>query len=908
MKPMILAGAMALAAPAMAAAEDYAAESGAVSGASEIIVTATRRAELLSEVPIAITAVSAEQMRNTGAFDIRGLNQLAPSVFVSVGTNESNTGARIRGIGTVGENAGLESSVVVFVDGVYRPRTGVAMTELGELDRIEVLRGPQGTLFGRNSTAGLINIVTALPKFEPAGMAEMSYGNFNNLRLMGSLTGPISETIAFRLDGVYHERDGYLVDQVSGRDLYDRDRYLVRGQLLLKPREELTIRLIGDYARRDEECCAASILTPVTQVSRDSAGNVVQVPNSLAATLTQLGGIYTQTNDGAPFSRFAALTPGEGYFQRSREWGVSGEVTWDFSGLSLTSITAYRNWRNTANQDGDFAALDILKRRDQQRRFGLFTQELRLQGKAFGERLDFLVGGYFADERLRTEDDFRFGADIERVGACILADSFARGQGRLDMVDASDASCFNRGVTAQVLSGLAPGSTADTIRGLSGLGSFAGAQGFDARGGFYNMAAAIGFSPAGELLAGTGKGRESFRQSSRNFALFTHNVVSIVPDRLELTLGARYTNERKSVSGVFDMTNLFCPALRGSALAGLSGLACALNGSAGTGFGADSAGAQRREQRLTGTAVLAFRPVPELLTYASYSRGYKAGGFNLDTSGLSAVNPGAAQLSYEPEDVNAFELGAKLDLAAVKINAALFYQGFRNFQLNTFNGVVFEVANIGGCKADLGGLDRDLVAGNSPCPADQRGYGVISKGFELEAMVIPAKDLTLSAGMTYADTRFAEQLTGRGGASLPPTLFQLPGAPLSNAPAYVATASIAWTPPVAGTALSTLFYLDMRTSSAINTGSDLDREKLQPAFTLVNARIGLYGPGRRWGLEFWANNLFDTLYQQLAADAPLQGGGTFNGVARGLQPVANQVFLTFPGEPRTYGVTLRTSF
>jgi len=880
----------------------------AVDAADEIIVTATRRAQAVSDVPIAITAVSGEALRNTGAFDIRGLNQLAPSLFVSVGTNESNTGARIRGIGTVGENAGLESSVAVFVDGVYRARTGVAMTELGALDRIEVLRGPQGTLFGRNSSAGTINIVTALPQFTPGGMAEATYGNYNNVRLAGSLTGPIAQNIAFRLDGVYNTRDGFLTDQVSGRKLYDRNRFLVRGQLLLKPREDITIRLIGDYGQRNEECCAASILTPITQLQRDGAGNVVQVPNSLVATLRQLGGIYTQSADGAPFTRTTALTPGRSYDQRTRDWGFSGELNWDFSGLSLTSITAYRHWKNTAQQDGDFAALDILRRENQQRQFRTFSQELRLQGKAFGDRLDFLVGGYFADERARTEDDFGFGQDIERAGACILADSFARGQGRLDMVDASSASCFNQGVTAQVLAGLAPGGTANNIRGLSGLGAFPGAVGFDPRGGFANMAAAIGFAPAGPILNNTGKGQESFRQTSRNFAVFTHNVISLVPDRLELTLGGRYTNERKSVSGVFDMTNVFCAALRSSSLAGLSGLPCAFNGTAGTGFDTNSPGARRNENRLTGMAVLAFRPVPELLTYASYSRGYKAGGFNLDTSGLAAVNPSATQLNFEPEDVNAFELGAKLDLNSFRLNVALFYQGFSNFQLNTFNGVDFEVANIGGCGIDLGGRDRDLIAGNSPCAADSRRDGVISKGFELEAQISPAKDLNFSAGMTYADTRYADQLTGRSGASLPPTLFQLPGEQLSNSAAYTATASIAYTPAIMNSALTSLFYLDMRYSSALNTGSDLDREKLQPAFTVVNARIGLYGPGQRWGLEFWANNLFDSLYQQLAADAPLQGGGTFNGVARGLQGTANQVFLMFPGEPRTYGVTLRTRF
>jgi outer membrane receptor protein involved in Fe transport len=356
------------------------------------------------------------------------------------------------------------------------------------------------------------------------------------------------------------------------------------------------------------------------------------------------------------------------------------------------------------------------------------------------------------------------------------------------------------------------------------------------------------------------------------------------------------------------MTNGLCPALRGSSLSNLAGLPCALNGSAGTGFASGDPGTSRNEQRLTGTAVLSFRPIDSLLTYASYSRGYKAGGFNLDTTGLTIAAPSARDLTFEPETVDAFELGAKLGLPGFTLNAALFYSSFRNFQLNAFNGVAFEVANIGGCKVDLGGLDRDLIAGNSPCPQDQTKAGVVSKGLELEALVMPAPDLTLSAGFTYADTRFADQLTGRDGASLPPTLFQLPGATLSNAAAYTATASIAWTPPIQGTAFSSLFYLDMRYSSELNTGSDLDREKLQPAFTLVNARIGLYGPARRWGLEFWATNLFNTLYQQVGADAPLQGGGTAEGVARGLQGVANQVFLMFPGEPRTYGLTLRSQF
>jgi outer membrane receptor protein involved in Fe transport len=906
MKSSLLISAAIFSLPTLAAAQP--ATDAAAAASDEIIITATRRPQALSDVPIAVTAVSGEQLRLSGGTDIRQLNQLVPSLFVSTATNDSNAAARIRGVGTVGENAGLESSVVLFVDGVYRARTGVGLTELGELEQIEVLRGPQGTLFGRNSTAGLISITTARPKFENGGILEASYGNLDAVRLAGSLYGPLSQTIAFRFDGVYQTRDGFLTDVVSGRQLADRNRFLLRGQLLLKPREDITLRLIGDYNQRNEECCGAAIQTPITQLQRDAQGNVVAVPNSLAATLQQLGGLYPQAPDGRPFTRRAAITPGEGYFQRTRDWGFSGELTWDFSGFSLTSVSAYRQWRNTATQDGDFQSLDILRRRNQRRQFQTFTQELRLQGKTFGDRLDVLIGGYFANETLRTEDDLRFGNDFETVAACVQADSFARGQNRLDMVDPTDPSCFNRSVTASVLAGLAPGTTANTIRGLSGLGAFPDARGFDPRGGYYNAAAAVGYAAPGALLADTGKGRESFRQTSRNFAVFSHNVLEIVPDRLDLTLGARYTNERKSFTGVFDMTNGLCPALRASSLSNLAGLPCALNGSAGTGFSSDDPGTTRNEQRLTGTAVLSFRPVDTLLTYASYSRGYKAGGFNLDTSGLPSTAPLARELNFEPEEVDAFELGAKLGLPGFTLNAALFYQSFRNFQFNGFNGINFEVANIGGCKADLGGRDRDLIAGNSPCPQGQTKAGVVSKGVELEALLMPIPDLTLSGGFTYADARFADQLTGRDGASLPPTLFQLPGSRLSNAPAYTATASIAWTPPIQGTAFSSLFSLDMRYSSELNTGSDLDREKLQPAFTLVNARIGLYGPARRWGLEVWATNLFNTLYQQVGADAPLQGGGTAAGVARGLQGVANQVFLMFPGEPRTYGLTLRSQF
>ncbi len=172
--------------------------------AGDIIVTATRRSERLSDVPIAVSAVSQAALQNSGATAIRQLAQLAPSLQVSSTGSEANASVRIRGIGTVGDNPGLESSVATFIDGVYRSRTGSGLNDIGEVDRIEILRGPQGTLSGRNASAGTISVITKLPEFNFGGYGEATCGNYNNIRIAGALTGPIiADKLAFRIDGVY---------------------------------------------------------------------------------------------------------------------------------------------------------------------------------------------------------------------------------------------------------------------------------------------------------------------------------------------------------------------------------------------------------------------------------------------------------------------------------------------------------------------------------------------------------------------------------------------------------------------------------------------------------------------------------------------------------------------------------
>src|SRR6478672_10508722 len=286
-----------------AATQDQAREKQPVD-TGDIVITATRRNQALSDVPMAVSAVTAENLRNTGATDIRQLNQVAPSLLVSSTSSEGGAAvARIRGVGTVGDNPGLEGSVGLFVDGVYRSRAGVGLTELGPLDRIEVLRGPQGTLFGRNTSAGLISIITAKPRFTSEAHGQVDVGNFALRRFEAGINMPFSDTVAGRIDGVYVKRDGFLHDVVSGRDINDRKRWLLRGQVLFQPSDNLSFRLIADYSHRDEECCGATYL-PAQDFT--SAG---PQPSTTAGIERALGGII---NDDT-FARDVSITPGRNY-------------------------------------------------------------------------------------------------------------------------------------------------------------------------------------------------------------------------------------------------------------------------------------------------------------------------------------------------------------------------------------------------------------------------------------------------------------------------------------------------------------------------------------------------------------------------------------------------------------------
>ena len=897
---------------------DVTATDEATTDQGDIIITAQGRAQVLQDVPIAVSAVSAASLQNSGANDIRQLNQLAPSLLVSSTGSEANGSARIRGIGTVGDNPGLESSVAVFVDGVYRSRSGIGLNELGEIERVEVLRGPQGTLFGRNASAGIIHVISKKPNLNNLeGFGSLSYGNFDYIRADAGITGPIGENLGFRLDGAYVRRDGFYHDVTNDTDVNNRNRVFVRGQLLFEPSADLSVRVIADYTHRNERCCGAVYIdnqfNPLIgnlneRATPFLAGGVTNPNgNNIINVLQDLGTPAIAFHD--PFSRNLYVTPGRSYAGTTEDKGISAQVDYDLGGASLTSISAYRDYDSDQGSDTDYGFVDILYRApdgNSGRHFKTLSQELRLQGKAFNNHLDWLLGAYFADEDLTVTDNLRFGSQYGRFATCRIIS----GGGLSGLYSPTSPGCVVPGVGQATLAGATGTSGPDIVKGFATL----------------------------DALNDRGSTRDVYNQNSRNWALFTHNIFHLT-DTLALTLGLRYTNERKTFDATFGNDNTACVALQNSllddlttttagtptqigtarALAGaLIGLGC--QGNSTSELNGVSISDRRKEDEFTGTGILSWKPIDDLLLYTSYSRGYKSGGFNLDRSALKspilpfALTPGGPQalvgnLQFDPEINSAYEIGAKFSNGPITLNAVLFRQDFENFQLNTFNGTVFLVQTINGCETSLGGGDRDTSATTGSCAAGDVSYGVRSEGVELEGSVRPRRDFNITAGLTYANTRYRGNLVGnQNGIPLDPALRKLPGDNLSNAPKYVLTNSVSFTPKIGGSGLSALFYVDSRLSSGYNTGSDLFPQKEQPSFWLVNARVGIRGPQERWSLEFWTQNLLDEDYTQVAFNSPFQAGTTAAPFVDPQFPGGRQIFSAYLAEPRTFGVTGRFRF
>jgi iron complex outermembrane receptor protein len=351
----------------------------------EITVTARYRKESAQKVPIAITSVTAAQLDRQGAFNLKQIVQQLPSLNIQ-GISGRNQTITIRGIGTNagGTNDGLEQGVGLYVDGVYRPRTGSVITDLIDIESIQLLRGPQGTLFGKNTVAGAIDIRTREPSFTPSAEAELSYGDHNYLRGYVSLDSKINDEIAFRVSYLRTQRDGLIYDTTYSKHWDGLDNHSARFDMLYKPTADFKFRLIADYSIQSGD------------VGFQSVAGVL--PTTLANG-TQVRGFYQRAADVGyvpipidPFARKVDIDSSQR--DKMPSWGIQGRADWDVGPLTLTSITAYRNWKWLPNYDGDQIGANVITESVVKTNQQQFSQELRAASD--GEHvIDYTGGLYF---------------------------------------------------------------------------------------------------------------------------------------------------------------------------------------------------------------------------------------------------------------------------------------------------------------------------------------------------------------------------------------------------------------------------------------------------------------------------------------------------------------------------------
>lgn len=401
----LTAAAPALAQDALIESEAVEFDAGLAAGGddTEIIVSARRRDERAQDVPIALTAVSGETLERTGAINLTQIAQLTPSLVIR-NNNARNTFANIRGLGSnAAQNDGLEVGVGFYVDDVYYGRIGSSQFDLIDLERVEVLRGPQGTLFGKNTTAGAINITTRAPSFDFGFTGEIAIGEDGYVQARASATGPIvDDLIAFRVTGSYTERDGTLFNLYDGREINDYQNVNLRGQLLLTPAPNFEIRLIGDYSKQDSYSRVSSLVGVFTEFANGAPLNNNHLQRA------ERGGYTYRFDITDPFARIVDVN---GPVQADMEgYGVSAKIDWDLGPVALTSITAWRGWDWLPDNDVDDTPLAVMLRSGTDNHQRQFSQELRLAST--GERtVDWVVGLYYFWQNVNGLGHYQPGPD-----------------------------------------------------------------------------------------------------------------------------------------------------------------------------------------------------------------------------------------------------------------------------------------------------------------------------------------------------------------------------------------------------------------------------------------------------------------------------------------------------------------
>ncbi len=706
-------------------------------GLAEIVVTGTKLGtQNLQRTSVAVTVVGSELMESQGLSTVQDIAKYVPNLTFSRNTGQAIV--YVRGIGSSNAGVGSDPSVTQQVDGVYIARPTAQIGDFLDVERIEVLRGPQGTLYGRNAVGGTINVVSRQPSDTFGGRIRVGYGNYDAKSFEAYFTGPISgEALTASIAGTYRDHDPYYRNIVPGVPSFgSAKRFGVRGQLRWEPTSDIDITLRADYSRIDEQLEVYDhLLAPVP----------FQAPlaNSLVGSYREVavGGAQPIEVDNG---------------------GVSLEANYNLGGgLSLKSVTAWRKLKSDlyVDSDGTEVFISYLHQLERQTQF---TQEFNLSYQ--GDRLKAVAGVFFFGDR-----DVGFSQN-----------------------------------TAPVSVATPPARAA--------------------------------ISQANSIVP------------TRSYAAFIQANYEIVPD-LTVIMGLRYTTETKKFDQDYRRTSLN-PAMPGANLPGFPSTFLL----------------KRKDDAFTPKFGLDYQVTPDVMLYASATRGFKSGGFNNSAQTLAAAQ-------FAPEYLWAYEAGAKTQFLdrRLRINATGFIYNYSDLQV------------------------RQLLSPGNAVISNAATASI--KGVELEMLGKPTSDLQISGSLSYLHTRY-QSFPNASVASAYSTLipnqtcvagvctFDATGNRLEATPRWSGVVGIDYNPRIGD------YQLDVHVDWARRGRAYFDASNLpissQPAYSLINASIGI-GPETGWKAELFVRNAANKKYYQVIAG---------NGVVPG----------AISGEPRIYGLRLGYSF
>jgi iron complex outermembrane recepter protein len=838
-----------------------------------VIVTATKRETTLQSIPVAVSVTSAQTIAQAQVRDLNDIQTLVPSLRVS--TNQSSTNATfiIRGFGNGANNAGIEPSVAIFIDGVYRSRAAASIGDLPNLQRVEVLRGPQSTLFGKNASAGVISLVTREPKFEFGGAAELSYGNFNAIVAKADITGPLTEHAAGALSIGYNKRDGYVENIGLGTKINDRNRWNIRGDLLIRPDDKLKVRVIADYDYLDELCCAVS--------------NVFSGPAS--AAIKAIGGRIVE-NSSFGDQVYSDVPP----INAVENQGISMQVDYDFGKLSFTSISAYRNSSSQSDGDVDFTSAGLASAYNNTD-IDTLTQEFRLASNYEGP-VNFLLGAYLFKEEIGQTQGVVYGKDFRNyVGALTGNATFAIEAGL-----GLPTGTFHKGGTgtteamgiendAQSIFGTIDFKLNDRVTLTGGFNHTR-----DAKKAFIDITSTDTFA---------GVDLDALGRSPLGRAFYVNGATPVILGNNILGLGRAATaaevaaNPAAAAVAQGIAANIFNTTPSINVLLPLRGVQFQrpfLNIPNAVENG------RSNDEGTTYSARIAWEINDNFNAYASYATGFKATSYNLSrdsrpspadfapgnpstnpppsrirTAGLALTNLGTGSRFAGPEEATVVEIGLKARFPKGAFNLTIFDQSIDGFQSNAFTGTGFILANAGTQS---------------------------TKGVEFDATYRPIRPLVLTFAMTYLDPLYDDfkggaygdysGLTPAGISEITLNTSATYVQPLANGSRITYRADYFWN---SETQLSQ--GLNLNSATAIPDPAARNRANLAAAVPYTTQPISLNASisfATANGLEFtaWARNLTDerfltTIFDSVAQDGSISG---------------------YPSPPRFYGVSAKYIF